>query len=312
MPQLHDNRKLKVRAARRALTQITPENSHPQTQSPLFFVLPSELRLSIFEFAVCQTVDCSRPVSNNSYTHRPGHEHAAHIDTALLRTCRLIYTETRHLPLRSATHHLYQEPRESFNPSDWDHYLFHLSSQSGYSLYHLHVTKWRGPFTFDNFLKPHLYWRKLTWTLCASEWTSPGLADHFDVAATLAKAHFPITCQEVNLEYESLMKFPKQRRLLRKCAHECKNRQLTRRDGSTLDLDYSREYAWKGTTWVPHRGDHHWEGDYMDAKYHVIRVCWRGKVPKREYMHYDRWDCLHSPTLIPFASERDTEEAEAA
>jgi hypothetical protein len=136
------------RAMRRALAQITPGNSDPQTQSPLLTVLPSEIRNSIFEYAVCQTINCSRPVSNTSHTHRPGHEYDAHIDTALLRTCRLIYYETRTLPLRSATHHLYEEPSESFNPLDWDHYLFHLSSQSGQTLHHLHVTKWSSPFTY--------------------------------------------------------------------------------------------------------------------------------------------------------------------
>jgi hypothetical protein len=299
-----------VRALRRALALITPKDAHPQTQSPLLTVLPSEIRNSIFEYAVCQTIDDSKPVSATSHMHRPGHEYNAYIDTNLLRTCRLVYCETRTLPLQSATHHLYEEPSESFNPFDWDHYLFHLSSQSGQNLYHLHVTKWSSPFTFDAFLVPHLRWRKLTWTLCASEWSHEAMKSDFHVSKALAKAQFPKTCREVNLEYESLEKFPKQRKLLRKCARECGEIQLTRRDGSKLAHDESSEYIWKGTTWLPHRGDNHWEGDYVEAKYHVLRICWRANVPRREYMHYDHWDCLQSGALQPYISDKEVEDEE--
>jgi len=308
MSDSHDESQSNARALRRALTQITPGNSHPQTQSPLLTVLPSEIRNSIFEYAVCQTIDCSKPVSNTSHTHRPGHEYDPHIDTALLRTCRLIYYETRTLPLQSVTHHLYEEPSESFNPLDWDHYLFHLSSQSGQSLHHLHVTKWSSPFIFDIFLMPHLHWRKLTWTLCASEWAGEATKSHFRVAEALSRAQFPDACREVTLEYESLEKFPEQRKLLRECAQECKETQLTKRDGTKLDFDDSSEHIWTGTTWLPHRGENHWEGDYAEARYHIIRLCWRANVSRREYMHYDHWDCLQSEALIPYVSENEGED----
>ncbi|KAF2687939.1 hypothetical protein K458DRAFT_428738 [Lentithecium fluviatile CBS 122367] len=304
----HGEQQSDARAMRRALMRISPENSGLQTQSPLFALLPSEIRNQIFEFAACQTVNCSSPVPNTSHMHRPGHEYNAHINTALLRTCRLVYYETRTLPLRSATHHLYEEPSESFNPLDWDHYLFHLSSQSGKSLHHLHVTKWRSPFIFDTYLKDHLHWRRLTWTLCASEWTPNAMGQHFHVAGSLARAVFPDTCQEVNLEYESLDKYPKQREILRRSAQECKEMQLTRRDGSKLNFAESAEYAWRGTTWVPHRGDNHWEGDYVEAKYHIIRIRWRGKVSRRGYMHYDHWDCLQSDSLVPLVADEKGED----
>jgi hypothetical protein len=136
------------------------------------------------------------------------------------------------------------------------------------------------------------------------------MKEHFNVASAFARAPFPDSCQEVNLEYESLEKYPKQRELLRKCAQECKKEQLTRRDGSKLDLDEDKslEYTWKGTTWLPHLGDNHWEGGYVEAKYHVIRICWRGKRSPREYMHYDFWDCLQSDALVPFAPDEEVGE----
>lgn len=295
---------------RRGLSAITPANANPQRQSPLF-AIPSEVRNLIFEHAVCQTFDYKRPVSNTSHSHRPGHEHHKHIDTALLYTCRLVYYETRAIPLLSATHHLYEDPSESHDRRDWDHYLFHLSSQQGMNLYHLHITEWKSPFTFDTHLQPHLHWRKLTWTLCASEWTPLEMADHFNVAKALVLAHFPSTCQEVNLEYESLENFPKQRQLLRKCAEECRDIQLSRRDGSQLFVDesYSLEYTWEGTTWRPNiRGNNFWEGDYVSATYHVIRLCWRDGVPEREYMHYDRSNCLRSNSITPVAPDSSSDD----
>ncbi|KAF2640059.1 hypothetical protein P280DRAFT_26612 [Massarina eburnea CBS 473.64] len=296
-----------ARAIRRGLTEITPTTSHSQDQSPLFATLPSEVRNLIFEYAVCQTPNCSSPVADTSHTNRPGHKYNTQINTALLRTCRLIYYETRAIPLRSTTHHMYEAPSESFNPLDWDHYLFHLSSQSGHNLHHLHITKWRSPFTFSDHLNEHLHWRKMTWTLCASEWTPRQLMrDRFDVSQSLLSARFPDTCQEVNLEYESLLKFPPQRKLLREVAEQCRQIRLTRRNGTRLDIDmeYSMEYTWEGTTWIPaNRGENHWNGDYDTATYHVVRICWRDKVPERNYMHYDHLDCLRSKAIAPMSLE---------
>jgi hypothetical protein len=142
----------------------------------------------------------------------------------------------------------------------------------------------------------------MTWTLCASEWTPGVMRDHFDVTQKLIDSRFPDTCQEVNLEYESLQKFPKQRQLLREVSEKCRELQLTRRDGSKLDLDleYSMEYTWEGTTWKPaSRGDNHWNGEHVAATYHVIRICWRDQVPERNYMHYDQLDCLRSDAIVP-------------
>ncbi|KAF1963526.1 hypothetical protein CC80DRAFT_486895 [Byssothecium circinans] len=299
-------RNMHSRAMRRALTEITPANSHPQNQSPLFSKLPSEVRNLIFEYAICQTPNYHCPVSGTSHTNRPGHKYKTIIDTSLLHTCRLIYYETRTIPLRSTTHHVYEAPSESFNPADWDHYLFHLSSQSGHNLHHLHTTKWRIPFTFSDHLNEHLHWRKMSWTLCASEWMPEEMGYHFDVSDKLTYVRFPDSCREVNVEFESLQKFPWQRKLLRGVAEKCRETQLTKRNGEKLeiDLDYSMEYTWEGTTWKPAgRADNHWNGDYVTATYHVIRISWREKVAERHYMHYDHLDCLRSSAIEPMSQE---------
>ncbi|PVI00112.1 hypothetical protein DM02DRAFT_410336 [Periconia macrospinosa] len=284
------------RAKRRALESITPENSHPQRQSLLFTLLPSEIRNLIFMYAVCQDYNTSATLSRDSHRGRPGHRHNACIDTALLRTCRLIYYETRSIPPGSTTHHMWEAPSESFNPRDWDHYLFHLSNQIGRDLYHLHVTKWTQPFIFSWYLRDHLHWKKLTWTLCASEWNYHGMrGQYFDVSETLQNTTFPNTCHEVTIEFESLTSFEFQRMILRDCAEKCKNIHLTRQDGTALEIDAEKsvEYTWEGKTFKPPvPGADSYAGSYVAAIYHVIRLCWRDKVPEREYMRYDRLDCL--------------------
>jgi hypothetical protein len=168
-PKDRYTRQRQGRAIRRTLAAISPSNSHSQQQSPLFSVLPAELRLLIYKDALSQHLDLSRPINTDSKTplFRPGHTHYTTVSTTLLSTCRLVYYEAHAIPLRSATHHF-----RYLNSADWrytgDTWLQHITSQRGAELYHLHdnVTAYdRGDFT--KFLLPHLQWKRITWTVCA-------------------------------------------------------------------------------------------------------------------------------------------------
>jgi len=136
----------------------------------------------------------------------------------------------------------------------------------------------------------------------------------FDIANALKEIVLPHSCWEVNLEYESLKKIPEQRRILRECAKKCRGIQLSRCDGTKIMLDeeYSMEFTWEGQTWKPADRDDFWQrghiGDYIDATYHVIRLCWREKVPERKYMHYDHWDCLRSDGITPIPLDNVSED----
>ncbi|KAK0493483.1 hypothetical protein EDD18DRAFT_1178404 [Armillaria luteobubalina] len=81
-----------------------PKDCNPQTASPLFSVIPPEIRNIIFQLALRSYPDKSRPYPGNAYHFRPGYEYGQRIDTALLLTCRLIYNETRLLPITSNEH----------------------------------------------------------------------------------------------------------------------------------------------------------------------------------------------------------------
>lgn len=82
------------------------KNHNPQTQSPLFSVFPAEIRNTIFELAVSEYEDKNQPYRRESYYWRPGFHGKRRVDLALLRTCKLVWLETRPLPLK----HLAESP----------------------------------------------------------------------------------------------------------------------------------------------------------------------------------------------------------
>lgn len=69
-----------------------------QSQSPLFSVLPGEIRDRIFAFALAEFEDTSVAYENNSCYRRPDYASPRRSDTALLRTCQLVYREAFFYP----------------------------------------------------------------------------------------------------------------------------------------------------------------------------------------------------------------------
>ena len=67
---------------------------NPQIASPLFSILPAEIRNHIFYYALLAYPDPARPYSRHSFWYRPGYTHARAIAVALLLTCRRVYLET--------------------------------------------------------------------------------------------------------------------------------------------------------------------------------------------------------------------------
>lgn len=309
-------RQRNARAVRRGLADITPRSSRQQTQSLFFSQLPAEIRFLVFLLLLSQTHDHDRPISIHSLSplYRPGHTFRTRIDTAILLTCRLVYYEAHMIPIRSATHHF-----RHLGSTSWlyegDVWLHHMTKQHGANLYHLHdnlVALNRRNFT--KFFLPHLHWKRVTWTICAYLWP-PILAGYREIdrlAETLAGIELPSSCQEVNLEFEIREDIPEFQESLQQQAELCQqieviaagevNRQadtaqpagLKRNDGSVLQYDatYSKRYTWIGS------GQARWATsasmrEKETVKYRTIRLCWRARVPRREYMSYDHMDCLN-------------------
>jgi hypothetical protein len=73
-----------------------------QRGSPLFTILPPEIRNRIFAFA-CKAYE-TIPYTPNDWYYRPGYHAHRRISTTLLATCRRIYLETYTLPLELNEH----------------------------------------------------------------------------------------------------------------------------------------------------------------------------------------------------------------
>ncbi|KAF2625080.1 hypothetical protein BU25DRAFT_412888 [Macroventuria anomochaeta] len=314
-------RQRNARAVRRRLADITPSNSRIQTQSLFFSRLPAEIRFLIFELLLSQTHDHDRPINIHSISplYRPGHTYRTKIHTALLLTCRLVYYEAHAIPIRSSTHHF-----RHLGSTSWlyegDVWLHHMTKQRGADVYHLHdnlVALNRRNFT--KFFLPHLRWKRVTWTICAYLWP-PILAGYREIdrlAETLAGIELLASCQEVNLEFEIREDVPEFRESLQQQAELCQKigvasgeaadghtniaqpggtqqpAGLRRSDGSVLHLDVtnSKRYTWVGS------GQARWGTSALirekeTVRYRTIRLCWRARVPRREYMSYDRMNCL--------------------
>ena len=94
----------------------------PQQASPLFAVLPPEIRAQIFELALADFPDPAnerRYAADTHYT-RPSYSAPRRTDARLVRVCRAVYRETWFLPfvLREQTHWLTGRDRA---PPDYDH-----------------------------------------------------------------------------------------------------------------------------------------------------------------------------------------------
>ncbi|KAF8177038.1 hypothetical protein BJ912DRAFT_884393 [Pholiota molesta] len=89
---------------RRSLIASLEGASDPQDGSPLFITIPPEIRNRIFAFALTSYDDKSHPYPEDAYYYRPGYHYRQRIDTALLATCRRIYSETHDLPVSQNEH----------------------------------------------------------------------------------------------------------------------------------------------------------------------------------------------------------------
>ena len=75
-----------------------------QDNSPLFIVLPREIRDLIWAFATAPYEDEDHGYNKNEYYCRPGHTAPLKTDTNLLYTCRRVWLEANAFPMLQAEH----------------------------------------------------------------------------------------------------------------------------------------------------------------------------------------------------------------
>ncbi|KAH7877114.1 uncharacterized protein C8R40DRAFT_1068316 [Lentinula edodes] len=93
------------------ITPPTPEliasfisNHNTQEHSPLFNQIPPEIRNTIFLYALLSYEDLSTVYPEDEHYSRPDYRHTSRIDPRILQTCRLIYLESRFLPVMATEH----------------------------------------------------------------------------------------------------------------------------------------------------------------------------------------------------------------
>ncbi|KAK7191629.1 hypothetical protein PSPO01_02078 [Paraphaeosphaeria sporulosa] len=79
---------------------LTFQPTNFQSQSPLFGVLPGEIRNEIFAYALMQYEDDAASYPEDSYWYRPGFSGPRKANSALLQTCKAVYTEGQKVFLR--------------------------------------------------------------------------------------------------------------------------------------------------------------------------------------------------------------------
>lgn len=285
------------RSVRRALAAITPADCHPQRQSLLFSILPSEVRFDIFKLVLSQHKSyCTiQSIAKSPVEFRPGHTYTTKYSTSLLETCRLIYYEGRHIPARSATYHVLEQRVWNFPIGNYP-LLQRITKERGEQLYHLHTSMytWCKKSNLSEFFLPHLNWRRVTWTMLAQDRCS--LAKLGILENLLNQVILPESCQEATLEFEVGVDPKDQGRFqpedARQYASNFRKLTLARREGSPLIFDDNMaiEYIWVSDPFDSGFED---SEDVSGPTHLTVRLVWRAKgVARRTYTSYDHLECM--------------------
>jgi len=99
-----------------------------QHSSPLFNILPVEIRDLIFMYALSDHEDLTRPYDVETCYRRPGYMGPRKTETALLRTCQAIYRDAWYWPWTQAQHTFFltageRKPMKTTQTSQMEHTL---------------------------------------------------------------------------------------------------------------------------------------------------------------------------------------------
>ncbi|KAI9769725.1 MAG: hypothetical protein M1839_003601 [Geoglossum umbratile] len=155
-------------------------NHMEQGSCPLFTCIPGELRTRIFEFALAEYDDTAHPYEETAFYYRPGYYYRQRIDTALLRTCRLIYLEAHLIPIAINEHTFwcFRGPPHRRLESRPQTYFSGLTPEQRSAAEHIHFFTqqywlegtWAGSPWATVTQMPEIRPRKLTITIRHTDW----------------------------------------------------------------------------------------------------------------------------------------------
>ncbi|CAN9149003.1 unnamed protein product [Alternaria alternata] len=266
-----------------------PSNFQPQ--SPLFDVLPGEIRNNIFELALMQYEDDAAAYPEDSYWYRPGFSGPLKGSSALLRTCRLAYAEGQKVFLRELEYAFWfnRGPSGRTCTPACERFFRDLTPQAAQSLQKVRFFTqmfWLedGPQLFYLFSVPQFRPTQLTITIRYSDWwfwedneplrMNEGWLRYFEGNPGL---------RVLKVEYETLSW--KKAEMMRIVERNKKWKLPVRREGEMFQANKLEgylsaentaleEWKWKGTsklggeTW-----SHHGTGDKVE--YIVVTDTWK-------------------------------------
>lgn len=211
---------LRARKCRQSLARIDLDDgvTFPQRQSPLFSKLPPELRLLIFEFTLSGYRNEPRIISDSHLakhldSFHPAYLHPLRYDTDLLLTCRLIYSEANHIPMKFAKFDIVRMPFASMapeqihpTPSFFAKFIAKNSAEMQ-EVEFCEATSYAPPnyFAIPQFM-PKIITLSTTELTDACTIHSRTWQDYVgslrDVFTRLCVFHFPSSCKRLNLRFE--------------------------------------------------------------------------------------------------------------
>jgi len=197
--------------------QRSSAGSHAQDQSPLFSIIPAEIRDQIFTLALIQCEDQNEVYDDDTCYKRPGYLAHKRIYTDLLRSCKRVYNEAWFLPWTNSEHVFYfasdaRKPFITIEPEVvedllWD--MFDLHGEAPKEVEHvqifaqIHRLENSGKFgaVCDMpFFKP----RRMTVTIRHTDFANwEGKADLTIDGTWIQQATLPESVNEVYIEFEN-------------------------------------------------------------------------------------------------------------
>ncbi|CAD0114225.1 unnamed protein product [Aureobasidium uvarum] len=288
-----------LRAIINWFTMAVPENNtlkaadfashaaHEQSQSALFSVLPGEIRMTIWNYALADYQDETQLYDDATCYKRPDYFAPRKTDTVLLRTCKRIYQEAWFLPWTNAEQTFYltsrdRRPPRTTTPREMQQTLVAISKTQTMPIIQ-HVRVFPQLYALENGQRLQdilnlrfFYPRVITITIRHTDWwfweSDNNL--HFD-ATWVDFCRFPNSLTELRVAFESLERKKDQIDDVAKQAME--GWVFRRKDDVELSAhDCEPEIMrWSGSaTW----GHNRWVRDETGPNkldYYVATVTWR-------------------------------------
>lgn len=264
-----------------------------QDQSPLFSILPPEIRREIYSHALSVYENIDRPYDKNSYWWRPGDTARLRSATELLRTCRRIYNEAWLLQFAHAEHRFYlthnnRSPGSSwprgfreYNRMIYEAYRKHQSSEKKIGLGSIRVFAqlWmlEPGKSLQNVLDvPYFYPRRIAVTIRYSDFWLWEQNEPLHISATWVNTiRLPDSVTHFTVDFEMIERRKDEVDLI---ANEAAKKWFfERRDGAilTAHAEDISVFTWTGSSVL---GGYRWVRDENrpgQLDYHVVTVTWK-------------------------------------